>query len=72
MVGKETPGAGAYREKSFTKQGPSYSVTKDPRFYVPAKATAKADHAYFTPAQYMQGRHFSTDKRWKYRKDDKL
>ncbi len=48
-VGKDTPGVGQYKEKSYTDNGPKFSVIQDPRFYVPKKATHLADHAYHTP-----------------------
>ena len=71
LVGKKTPGAGAYDTCTFTEEGPKYSVTKNERFKVPPKATKLAAHAYYTPCQYMLGIRFTSDTRWKYERDDK-
>ena len=69
-VGKDTPGVGEYSEKCYTDAGPKYSIIKDPRFYVPKKATHLADHAYHTPIKYENGTVVSQDTRWKYERDD--
>ena len=69
-IQKDTPGAGNYSTKKLD-EGIQWSVSKNPRFKLPSKATSKAPHSFEVKSTLSKfGCGIARDYRFKYERDD--